>query len=110
MIRFIQAWYKIIEDSACYLYLKLLRPLSTDDDSRRRESILNIILLSSLILTFVLDLTVLYYSASLGSAYKGISFSSFSLIVLSFLFLYILSRRGHFAIAAYLVVGLYFAA
>jgi signal transduction histidine kinase len=79
-----------------------------DEDLRRREHILNIILIGSIVMLTILDSTVLFYSLREGSRYKEMSFAIFSLLPLFFIFLYALSRRGHSVIASYLLIGGYF--
>jgi signal transduction histidine kinase len=79
-----------------------------DDDLRRRERILNIILIGSIIMLTLLDGIVLFYSLKDGSHYKELSFGVFSLLPLFFMFLYVLSRRGYSTFASYLLVAGYF--
>lgn len=79
-----------------------------EDDLRRRERILNIILIGSIVMLIILDGIVLFYSTKDGPHYKEVSFGIFSLLPLFFIFLYILSRRGHSILASYLLVSSYF--
>jgi signal transduction histidine kinase len=85
----------------------IINPHSTDEDSRRREFILNIILVGSIVLLLFLDATVIRHAIALGSRYVGISPIAFSLIPLFFMFLLFLSRRGFFVIASYLLIATY---
>jgi signal transduction histidine kinase len=107
--RFLYSSYILVARAARYFYAKFLEPRSGNEDNRRREFILNIILLGSIVLIFILDLKVLSNELTLGAAYKGVSFAAFSAILGIFLILYILSRRGWYIISAYLVTALYFA-
>lgn len=91
-----------------FLYSKFIESRSTDEDRRRREHILNIILLGSILMLAAFDAIVLYYSVLEGPAYQEVSFGEFSVILVFFIFLYTLSRAGLFAAASYLLVGAYF--
>ncbi len=85
-----------------------MRPRSDDEDSERREFILNVILLGSIGMLLILDAVDLYYRIKLGSADRGISFFIFSGILAGFCGLYALSRYGNFQPAAYALIALYF--
>jgi signal transduction histidine kinase len=91
------------------LYAKFIEPRSFDEDDRRRERILNIILASSLIMLVVLEGLLVYYSLLQGPRYQEMSASWFSVIVAFFFLLYALSRRGYFVAASYLLIATYFA-
>jgi signal transduction histidine kinase len=91
-----------------FLYEKLIKPRSTDEDNARREYILNIILIGSIVMLIALDISVLYYSLSMGSNYDGVPFAIFSIIPIFFVLLQILSRKGYFVAASYLLIGAYF--
>ena len=79
-----------------------------DEDLLRRERILRIILIGSIIMLTALDGIILFYSLKEGGNYAEMSFESFSLLPLFFVLLYVLSRRGHSVIASYFLVGAYF--
>ncbi len=89
-------------------FAKLLDPKSEDEDDKRREYILNIILTTSIALLFVLDLLILVRWINRGSSYTGVSFFAFSLILLVFVCLYYLSRKGYFYFASYILIAVYF--
>ena len=80
-----------------------------DEDKRRREYILNIILIGSIVMLVILDGIVLFHSLREGSRYHDISFGTFSLLPAFFILLYLLSRRGFSGIASYLLITAYFA-
>jgi signal transduction histidine kinase len=86
----------------------LIQPKSKSEDSRRREFILNVILLGSLAVLLVFDGLVLYESLLAGTGYKGMAFGAFSLVVLIVAVLYLLSRLGYFKFSAYIFVGALF--
>ncbi len=78
------------------------------DDKRRREHILNIILIGSIVMLGILDAIVLFYSLKDGVKDQEISFAQFSLLPTFFLLLYTLSRKGFATLVSYLLVGAYF--
>jgi signal transduction histidine kinase len=78
-----------------------------EEDKRRREYILNIILVGSITMTSILDCILLYYTFSDGPGYKEMSFVTFSILPAFFIFLYALSRRSFSKVASYLLVGAY---
>jgi signal transduction histidine kinase len=98
-----------VSDWRTQLANKLIEPKSADEDDRRRERILNVILVGSISMLAVFDALILYYSLLEGAAYRDMPFWGFSVIVAFFVFLYALSRRRLFHIASYLLVGAYFA-
>lgn len=87
----------------------LIEPRSSGEDDRRREYILNVLLLGSIGALTVLDAFVLYYSLREGGNYPGVPFALFSAIPAFFIVLHWLSRRGYFSAASYLIVAAYFA-
>lgn len=88
----------------------LLRPRSTNEDAQRREFILNILLLSSIL--FFSAASVISFFAFLLRPASSVHNSVPLLLLLStvafLLFLYFLSRKGLFRIAAYTLVGIFF--
>ena len=92
-----------------FLY-KLVEPKSKDEDSKRREFILNVILLGSLIFSGIATVITLTDVINLGSAYKGVSPLILLIIFLLFLFLYFLSSIGYFILSAFILIGVYFLA
>lgn len=90
------------------LYRIFFGPRSLDEDERRREYIVNVILVASIVMLGFLDGLVLYHSIREGVAYHDIPFGAFSVIPSFFVFLYVLSRYGYPRIASYGVVIAYF--
>lgn len=78
-----------------------------DEDLLRRKSILNIILIGSVIMLAILDAFVLAHSLRDGAADPEISFAAFSVLPAFFIFLYLLSRRGLHELASYLLIAAY---
>jgi signal transduction histidine kinase len=86
----------------------LLAPRMHDDTSRRKEFIVNILLLGSLSLSFLVLLLLALRAASLGNAYHGVPLIQMSGVCLFFLSLFLLSRARQAAIAAGIFIALYF--
>jgi len=87
---------------------KLIEPKSADEDSKRREYILNILLLGAIVLSAVATLLVLISLLIQGSV-RGQSPIVIPLIVfLVFLSLYFLSRVGFYIISSYLFLGIFY--
>jgi signal transduction histidine kinase len=78
-----------------------------DEDLQRKEYILNVILIGSIVMLAILDASVLFYSIKDGATYSGIPFTAFSALPAFFIFLYALSRRGFSGIASYLLIAAY---
>jgi len=89
--------------------LNLSRPQSANEDDRRRESILNILTLSSIGLMLVANLIEIY--SFLTGPYQpenSLSLGGLLLILGIFIGIYFWSRTGHFKLAAQAFVGVYF--
>jgi signal transduction histidine kinase len=80
-----------------------------DEDLQRREHILNIILVGSIVMLAILDASVLFYSIKDGAAYSGVPFAVFSVLPAFFIFLYVLSRHDFSGVASYLLIAAYLA-
>lgn len=87
-----------------------ISPKSEDLNLKQREFVLNIILVSVLLLTIILDVVVFFVSLAEGGAHSGISFTNFSIIVLIFGSFLLLSRKGYSYISSYGLVLLLFIA
>lgn len=84
--------------------------LETVENQRRRQRLLNIVLIF-VITVFVLLLTVIVYERIiLGPIYRGVPFQWLLLIILVLSGLWRANKRGHTAVAAYLFLGIYFVA
>lgn len=86
----------------------LVKPKSDNEDQARREFILNIFLISTIILTFPMVIIVLFRSISLGSEYRGMTLQFIIAIFLFFLILYLFSKKGFSRIVSYIFVFIYF--
>jgi len=80
-----------------------------DEDLQRKEYILNVILIGSIVMLAILDASVLFYSTKDGTTYSGVPFAVFSVLPAFFIFLYVLSRRGFSRAASYLSIVAYLA-
>lgn len=78
-----------------------------DEDLPRRENILNIILVGSIVMLVILDAIVLFHTIQDGLNYRDIPFAVFSVLPAFFILLYALSRRGFSVLASYLLVAAY---
>lgn len=95
-----------------YLYKKgvelfsfLAAPRSKDKDSARREFILNILLLSSLFLTFIAITTTIIGAIHTHSLYS--TPKEIIIIFIIFLTAYIASRRGHARLGSFIMIFFY---
>ncbi len=98
---------KWLHNTFVKMYRFLLLPKSHNEDSRRREFILNVILLSSILFVGFLDFTILVNTIT-NDKYSGVPFGIFSLVLVLFVAMYVLSRWGYFIVASYLFVAFYF--
>ena len=89
------------------LYAWLIEPHAKDEDTRRRESIFNILLLGLLGLTLAAVFYQLGSKIIEGSTYAGLSPLSLSPVLLIVLAMYIASRRRFHTSIVYLFVALY---
>src|SRR5689334_4527850 len=87
-------------------YRVALVPRSADEDTRRREYVLNFILAGSIVMLLILQIIMIrgqFYRPSGDRA--SVSAPEFSVILLFFFGLYALSRRGHISVASKLLVA-----
>lgn len=89
------------------LFFDLINPQSENEDSRRREFILNTLLLGSIFLSFLTTISALSDFWRLGKLYTGVSPIFPLLIFFTFIGLLFLSRKGHFIAVSYLFIGIY---
>ncbi|MBP6858916.1 MAG: HAMP domain-containing histidine kinase [Candidatus Pacebacteria bacterium] len=87
---------------------RLLAPVSTDEDQRRREYILNIILAISICLLCILETTIIYnyITFDLGS-YDGFGPIEFGLPILLCAGLLTASKYGYAQQSSYILIALY---
>lgn len=87
--------------------VKLLAPVSFDEDSRRKEFILNVILVISIPFLVILDATIARNTIHLAKHYHGIPFWIFTLVVLLFIGLFVASKYGYARPASFVLIGIY---
>ncbi len=81
----------------------MLQPLSKNEDDRRREYILNVILVISLCALSTLGAT-LYWNAATVEAYAGMSPVLFTFIIILYATLLYLSKKGYWRISTALLL------
>lgn len=91
-----------------FFYQLCIAPRSSTEERRRRERILNIILVA--MIGFLLTLNGFVYACVIiyRNEYRGIPFGMFSMIVLLFTLLLFLSRKGYIRLASDIFIGLFF--
>lgn len=90
---------------------RLVEPRAHDEDTRRREFILNVLILGaiSLILVALLTSTIFYLTRLSGDVqYTGIPITFIIILLSIFIGMYILSRKGYHKVASYLIILFYF--
>lgn len=87
-------------------YKQIIAPRSFDKDKARREYILNILLVGSVILAFSAYLVTIIHSSIYGSDYKGESPVVMASVIIFLLFLFLLSRAGKSDISARIFISL----
>ena len=98
----------VFQKSVFSLLEKIAGPKSKNEDSRRREFILNILLLCSIFLSAVFVCIVAYQSGKAGAAYRGFPLSDTTLVFFGFVILYLLSRAELSVIVSYLFIAIFF--
>lgn len=86
---------------------RLVRSKSKDRDLSRKELVLNTILLGSIALAFVAFLVVFVNQTIIANNYQGIPFIAMLVILLLFVLLFMLSRKGYIRTSAVLLVLLF---
>lgn len=88
--------------------MSMVEPRQQNEDARRKEFILNIILTISIILLSILEGTIVWNYITITPAhYSGISPWTFSLIIAAFISMFAISRRGYAHAASYMLIFLY---
>lgn len=92
----------------CSFFYGLITPRSPDEDSRRREFILNIIILGSLFLSLTTAIFATIHKIQYQGSYEGIPIKFPFFIFIIFSIIYLLSRRGYFKLSSNLLIVIYF--
>jgi signal transduction histidine kinase len=93
-----------IKRSLTFLYRTHILPKSADEDAARKEYILNIILVTSILMLIILSGIIFYHAMLHGRNYSGVAHIKLSVFLTFFILLYALSRRGQVAISSYLLI------
>mgnify|MGYP000853273408 CR=1 FL=1 len=91
------------------IYSILIQPKSQYEDIRRKEIILNLIILGTLLLVLWSNIVIILAHIHNRNQENIISLLPFTLLTFSFLSLYILSRKGKITLASYGLIILYLA-
>jgi signal transduction histidine kinase len=100
----------LFERGIHFVYGTCIAPKSLNEDTKRREFILNMILVVIIPLLIILDLFIAVAVDREGKTYKGIPFLMFTFIVLLFMSLLFISRKGYRKVASFSLLILYFLA
>lgn len=96
------------QQALSFIYKNFLKPRATDEDSQRREFILNV-LLTSLIVLLSLQTTIVVYSIyDLGGNFRGASLISILIPLSIFIVMYLLGRKGYSKHVAFIFVWTFF--
>ncbi len=102
MITACQKWYM---KSAHYFYLRFLKTKSINEDEKRSEGILTLLLFIALIINAFFEIVLIFLHLSVNN-YEGIPLTVFSLIFAFFILLFIAARKGYHLFAGYCFVFL----
>lgn len=90
------------------IYRTLLKPRSRTEDNRRREFILNILLLGMIVLSVCATFSATTDVVTKGTTYSGTALLPLLAVSAVFSGLLLLSRKGFFRVAVYPFIGLLF--
>ena len=93
--------------SAFSFLAKLIEPKARDEDTRRREFILNIILFSTIVLAVIFNLFLLYRVIVTYPNHRGMSSAYLAGILIAFVLLLFLSKRGYSVLVSYILITIY---
>jgi len=108
-ILFIDCLKKTFYFIAHFLYISIIKPRSGTEDSKRQEFLLNSILSGIIFVLILLDISILYNSLT-DHTYSSIRFWKFSIIIILFGSLLLLSRYGWHKISSYIFIAGFFVA
>lgn len=91
-----------------FLHSLFIAPNSETEDSRRKEFVLNIILVASIFLLLILGILLIISSFKYGAGYVGFPAVILLCFILVFGGLLVLSRKGFVLLASYSLLGIYF--
>lgn len=91
--------------SAHYFYIRFLKPKSINEDEKRSEGILTLLLFIALIINAFFEIVLIFLHLTVKN-YTGIPLIVFSLIFAFFIILFIATRKGYYLLAGYCFVFL----
>lgn len=86
------------------LFNRITSSSSTNEDTRRKKFICNVILLGVIGLSFMALLSAIINSYAKGNQYEGVSSTVCSIIFLSFVSLFVLNKKTKSIIASYILI------
>ncbi len=95
-------------NASFFIYENFLKPFSKDEDDKRREFILNVLLVSLIVLLSVQTIIVLYSVFTLGSNFHGASLWSIVIVLSVFVLMYLFARRGFAKHVAFIFVWTFY--
>ncbi len=107
---FILSFKNSVEGGIHFLYRLCIEPKSITEDTKRREFILNTILSGIIFLLLILDCFIAVAVHREGSSYRGMPLLCFTCIVITFIGLLCISRKGYYKIACFIFLVVYFLA
>ncbi len=87
------------------LYRIFIAPHGDDEDGRRQEYILNIILVACIAALLAIEALILYGASLKGGEYTEVPLAELTIFPVFFVFLLILSRKGYHLLSSALLVG-----
>lgn len=100
-------YYIYLKNKPIFLYNLFIKPKSVDEDIRRREFILNIILTGTIILILWSNLIVFFSHITNQNGGDYLDLVPFSFLTVIFLLLFLGSRLGKIKLVSYFLVILY---
>lgn len=91
-------------------YERYVLPHSQDEDKKRQEFVLTVLLLLIIPFLLILDITVLVASIREGARYQGFPLFVLSSIFLVFIWLFVLTRNGYYRLASWIMLSILFVA
>lgn len=98
----------LFQRGVSFIYETCVRPRSTDEDAKRREFVLNVLLLTTILLVGILFIVALKERIELGSTYRGIPLAIVMACLVFFSGLLVISRNRYFTFSAYALLAIYF--
>ena len=98
----------LFQRGVSFVYEACVRPRSTDEDAKRREFVLNVLLLTTILLVGILFIVAVKERIELGATYRGIPLMMIVMCLTFFSGLLVISRKRYFTFSAYALLVVYF--